>query len=71
MGTIVIDLLLKAVTSNFVKFMIAKGINYLLAHSKDGITKDLAHTVLDGVAMSKANDVPVDAFEFVKREYLK
>ena len=71
MGALVLDLLLKAVTSNFVKFMIAKGINHLVSHSKDGVTKDIATTVLDGVAMSKANDVPEDAFEFVKREYLK
>jgi hypothetical protein len=71
MGALVLDLLLKAVTSNFVKFMIAKGVNHLLTHSKDGITKDIAVTVLDGVAMSKANDVPSDAFEFVKNEYLK
>ena len=57
MGTILLNLALKLLTSDAVKTLIALGVNKLLEHSKDGITKDLTITLLDGIAKSKANPV--------------
>ena len=63
--------LLKLLTSQFTKVLIAKGVDKLLDSKDDGITKDIASVVLDGVAMSRSNDIPADAFDLVKQEYLK
>ena len=60
MGTILLNLLLKIITSDATKTLIALGVNKLLEHSKDGITKDLTITLLDGIAKSKANPVTSD-----------
>ena len=60
MGTILLNLVLKLLTSEAIKTLIAIGVNKLLEHSKDGITKDLAVTLLDGVAKSKSNPVTKD-----------
>lgn len=60
MGTILLNLVLKLLTSEAVKTLIALGVNKLLEHSKDGITKDLTITLLDGIAKSKANPVTSD-----------
>jgi len=60
MGTILLNLALKLLTSDAVKTLIALGVNKLLEHSKDGITKDLTITLLDGIAKSKANPVTSD-----------
>ena len=60
MGTILLNLALKLLTSDTVKTLIALGVNKLLEHSKDGITKDLTITLLDGIAKSKANPVTSD-----------
>jgi hypothetical protein len=71
MNTLLVDLLFKVVTSDFAKELIKRGVDYLLNHDIDGITSDVSHKMLDGIAKSEANDVPADAFEFTKREYLK
>ena len=60
MGTILLNIALKLLTSDAVKTLIALGVNKLLEHSKDGITKDLTITLLDGIAKSKANPVTSD-----------
>lgn len=60
MGTILLNLLLKLLTSEATKTLIGIGVNKLLEHSKDGITKDLAVTLLDGVVKSKHNPVTKD-----------
>lgn len=60
MGTLLLNLALKLLTSDAVKTLIALGVNKLLEHSKDGITKDLTITLLDGIAKSKANPVTSD-----------
>ena len=60
MGTILLNLALKLLTSDAVKTLIALGVNKLLEHSKDGITKDLTIALLDGIAKSKANPVTSD-----------
>lgn len=63
MGTILLNLALKLLTSDAVKTLIALGVNKLLEHSKDGITKDLTVTLLDGIAKSKANPVTSDVLK--------
>ena len=63
MGTILLNLALKLLTSDAVKTLIALGVNKLLEHSKDGITKDLTITLLDGIAKSKANPVTKDVLD--------
>lgn len=63
MGTILLNLALKLLTSDAVKTLIALGVNKLLQHSKDGITKDLTITLLDGIAKSKANPVTSDVLK--------
>lgn len=50
-----IQMLLKVLTSEATKTLIAIGINKLLEHKKDGITSDLAEVLIDGIAKSKAN----------------
>lgn len=63
MGTILLNLVLKLLTSEATKTLIGIGVNKLLEHSKDGITKDLAVTLLDGVAKSKSNPVTKDVLD--------
>lgn len=63
MGTILLNLALKLLTSEAVKTLIALGVNKLLEHSKDGITKDLTITLLDGIAKSKSNPVTSDVLK--------
>lgn len=50
-----IQMLLKVLTSEATKTLIAIGINKLLEHKKDGITSDLAEVLIDGIVKSKAN----------------
>lgn len=59
----VIPLLLKVISSDVTKTLIGMAINKLLAHSSDGITKDLAETMIDGIAKSKANPTTNDVFK--------
>lgn len=63
MGTIILNILLKLLTSEATKTLIAIGINKLLEHKKDGITSDLATTMIDGIVKSKANPTTADVFE--------
>lgn len=62
MGTFFLNLGLKLLTSNATKTLIAIGINKLIEHSKDGITNDLAKTMIDGIAKSKENPTTADMF---------
>lgn len=63
MGTILLNLVLKFLTSEATKTLIAIGVNKLLEHSKDGITSDIAKVMIDGVAKSKANPTSADVFK--------
>jgi hypothetical protein len=63
MITVLLQLALKLLTSNFTKTLIAVGVNELLAHNKDGITSDIAEVMIDGIAKSKANPTTEDAFK--------
>ena len=62
MGTIFLNLALKLLTSDAVKTLIALGVNKLLEHSKDGITKDISKVMVEGIAKSKANPTSKDVF---------
>lgn len=62
MGTLLLNLVLKLLTSEAVKTLIAIGINKLLEHKKDGITSDLAQTMIDGIVKSKSNPTSKDVF---------
>lgn len=62
MGTILLNLVLKLLTSEATKTLIGMGVNRLLEHSKDGITSDIAKVMIDGVAKSKANPTSTDVF---------
>ena len=63
--------LLQLLTSNVTKVLIAKGVDKLLDSKGDGVTKEVATVLLDGIAMSRANDVPEDAFKYLKGKYLQ
>jgi len=62
MWGLIINLVLKVATSEVAKTAIAYGINKLLEDKKDGITKELAETMIDAVAKSKANPTTADVF---------
>lgn len=62
MGTLILNILLKVLTSDATKTLIAIGVNKLLEHKKDGITSDLAQVMIDGIAKSKANPTKEDVF---------
>ncbi len=62
MGTILLNILLKILTSEATKTLIGIGVNKLLEHSKDGITSDVAKVMIEGVIKSKANPTSKDVF---------
>lgn len=57
-----IPFLIKLISTELTKTVIGYGINKLLESKDDGITKDLAITLIDGVAKSKANPTTNDMF---------
>ena len=63
MGALLLNLVLKLLTSEATKTLIGIGINKLLEHSKDGITSDIAKTMIDGISKSKANPTSADVFK--------
>ena len=62
MGTILLNLVLKLLTSEATKTLIGIGVNKLLEHSEDGITSDIAKVMIDGISKSKANPTSTDVF---------
>lgn len=71
MGTIIIKILLKLLSSEATKTLIAIGVNKLLEHTKDGITSDVAKVMIDGIAKSKANPTKEDMFSTALNEISK
>ena len=57
-----LNLGLKLVTSDVAKTLIAVGVNKLLEVKGDGITKDVAKVMIDGIAQSKHNPTTEDVF---------
>ena len=62
MGTVLLNFLLKLLTSEATKTLIGIGVNKLLEHKTDGITSDVAQVMIDGIAKSKANPTTNDVF---------
>ena len=62
MGQFLLGILIKLLTSEATKTLIAIGVNKLLEHKSEGITSDLAKTMIDGIAKSKANPTKEDVF---------
>ena len=63
MRTILLKMLLKLFTSEATKTLIGLGVNKLLEHSKDGITKDISKVMIDGISKSKLNPTNEDVFK--------
>lgn len=59
-------IVVKLITSDMAKYLIAMLIKKLLEHKKDGVTKDVAEAMLDGIAQSRANNVSTDLVETIK-----
>lgn len=55
--------LFKILTSKLVESLIAKGIHYLVNHKTAGVSKDLAKTVINGVAKSEHNPTTQEMFK--------
>lgn len=62
MGTMLLNFLLKLLTSEATKTLIGIGVNKLLEHKTDGITSDVAQVMIDGIVKSKANPTTNDVF---------
>ena len=71
MGSTIIALVVKVVTSDMAEALIAMLLKKLLDHQTAGVGKELATSLVDAVAKSKANDVPENAFDAIKDTYLK
>ena len=62
MWTVILQFILKMATSEVAKIAIAMGVNKLLEAKDDGITKDIAETMIEGIAKSQANPTTADLF---------
>ena len=63
MITFIIKLLLKIASSKAAEQLVAIGVNKLLDSTKGGINKDLAKTMINGIAESKQNPTTKDVFQ--------
>jgi hypothetical protein len=61
------SIIVKMVTSEGAKLLIAMLLKKLLNSTKTGVTKDIAEVMLDSVALSRANNAPIDAFDVIKK----
>lgn len=59
----IIPFIIKMVSTQVAKTAIALAINKLLAAKDDGITKEIAETMIDAIARSKANPTTSDLFK--------
>ena len=62
MKQFLLGLLVKALKSETTKELIGLLVNKLVNHIEDGITKDVAKTMIDGIAKSKMNPTTDDMF---------
>lgn len=60
------SIIVKMVTSEGAKLLIALLLKKLLNSTKTGVTKDVAEAAMDAIAKSRANNVPEDAFDAIK-----
>jgi hypothetical protein len=59
----IITLLIKLISTELTKTIIGFGVNKLLEAKGDGITKDIASVMIDGIAKSKSNPTTNDIFK--------
>lgn len=59
----ILEFLIKAISTDLAKTLIALAINKLLAHSSDGVTKDISKVMIDGIVKSQANPTTTDVFK--------
>ena len=59
----VLGLLVKFISTDLAKTLIGLAVNKLIEHSDDGVTKDVATVMIEGIAKSKANPTTIDAFQ--------
>ena len=62
MVQLLLGVLLKVATSDVAKTVIAICINKLLESKGDGVTKDIAEVMIDGIEKSKMNPTTADVF---------
>lgn len=67
MGTFIIELLLKLVTSKAAETFIAVGVSKLLKSKTSGIGKELATTMINGIAESKHNPTTPELFANISK----
>lgn len=60
------SILVGMITSDTAKALIALLVKKLLDNSKDGVTKEVSIAMLDGIAKSRANNAPENAFDAIK-----
>ena len=58
----ILSALVSFISTDLAKTLIGLAINKLLQHQTDGITKDIALTMIDGIAKSQANPTTKEAF---------
>jgi len=63
MWTFILQFMFKVATSEVAKVAIGMGVNKLLEDKEDGITKDIAETMIDGIAKSKSNPTKIEMFD--------
>lgn len=54
---IILQTAFKMLTSSFTKKLITKGVSRLIVDEKDGITPDVATTMIQSIVESKMNDI--------------
>ena len=58
----ILSALVNFISTDLAKTLIGLAINKLLQHQTDGITKDVATTMIEGISKSKANPTTSDVF---------
>lgn len=56
-------MLVNFISTDLAKTLIGLAVNKLIEHSDDGVTKDVATVMIEGIAKSKANPTTIDAFQ--------
>ena len=59
----VLSFILKFLSTDVAKTLIGLAINKLITSTDDGVTKDIAITMIDGIAKSQANPTTEDIFK--------
>ena len=58
-----LTMLVNFISTDLAKTLIGLAVNKLIEHQSDGVTKDVATVMIEGIAKSKANPTTIDAFQ--------